>query len=107
MGRIKRTGKIILAILFLGLLFFVVKYASTIRYVIAYYSAQEVAGAQTSLEEEIKQNIEEYSENTKNQLLNIKIIDLLNPVMRIRKISEDLNNSKEYIINEVGKIIKK
>lgn len=108
MGKLISIGKILLAVMSIGILVLVVKYAGSIRLTIAQYvSNKEVKGAQTKFEDDVKSNLADYTDTAKNQLMNIKISDIVKAISGVKKIGNDINSTKEYIIKEVGSIIKK
>ena len=107
MGRLVTLSKLLLAFICLIFLIFVVKYANEIRDLITKSPLKSVAGARTSFEKEVSKDIGEYADDAKEQVMNIRIKDLINPVMRIGKVSDDINWVKEYITKEVSKTLKK
>jgi hypothetical protein len=108
MGKLRLVGKLILVLIIVGLMILVVQYADTIRGTAQYVLAtKSVKGAQTSFEKEINKNLKEYTKNAESQIMNVKIADIVNGVLRVRKIGKDIQNVKEYIVKETGNIFNK
>lgn len=101
MKRIILVGKVLLVVFFLSLLLFVVKYADVIRWVFSQYSSKRVAGAETSFEKEIKKDVDNYVEDAKGQVMNIKVSDMLESLYRLKKISQDIQSAKEIFIDQI------
>ncbi len=106
MSRFLLVGKILLIIIFLGVLFLVIKYAGAIRTLVADNSVKSVKSASTSLEKEIKRDFEEYLDSAKKQVLDIKIKDIVTQVMKIQKVSEDYKRAKNELESGVKEIFK-
>jgi hypothetical protein len=99
-------GKILLAVIVIGILSIVVKYAGTIRTAVSQNSIKGVAGAQTSFEKEIKQNVNDYANSAKDQVMNIKVSDIVNGISRVNKINRDIQSAKKYISEQITGLLK-
>lgn len=107
MGKIIGLGKVFLAICLIFILAVVVKYADSLRSTAAIFSKSKVAGAKTSLEQEMKDNLSGYTLNAKKQIMNIKLGDIVNSFGRITKISNDISNVKDYLLQKGQKLYKR
>lgn len=106
MDKIKLIGKLILLIVFFGLLFFVVEYADTIRSLVLNQSiykqtVKDVAGVSTDFEDEVKEDVGGIAEQAKNRVLQITISDILNSFSRFNKVKNDISAAKDSITNEL------
>lgn len=107
MSRILLFWKVILFITLTGILLYVVKYARDIRELFSDNTNKSVAGATTSFEAEVKDDLVGYLNTLKYQLLNIKIKDIIQPLSRMGRIGEDLGNVKNEIKKEIDEVTKK
>jgi hypothetical protein len=108
MGKLHYVGKLLLALIVIGFLALVIQYADTIRGTVSHiFAAKSVKGARIGFEKEIKENLKEYANSAKDQLMKVKISDIVNGVLRVRKIGKDIGNVKEYVVKEAGNIIKR
>ncbi len=103
MHRLILIVKILFIIMLLTGLFFVVKYADMIRSTLANRSTKQVAGANTSLEKELKKDLENYFDTAKKSVLDIKVSDVVSNASRFKKIGSDINGIKDYLFEEIEK----
>ena len=97
-------GKGLLALVLICLLVFVVKYSGTIREAV---SDRSVKGVSTSFEKEAGKDINDYANGALNQVMNIKVSDVLNGISRLNKVNNDLKEAKKYIIEQVNGALRK
>ncbi len=103
-------GKVFLLTIFFCLVYSVVQYAGVIRGVITsqfFHSTKAVAGARTSFEDKVKEDIGEYTEQAKQKVLQIKVSDVIQGLGRTVKIVRDANTAKEYIVDTINTLLKK
>lgn len=107
MGRIFLLGKICLLFIFIAALFLLVARAEMIRTMITQQfglSRTAVAGAKTSMESEVKEDIKDYADGAVKQIMKLRIEDVVHSVSRVKKIGSDLNGLKDEIISWGSKI---
>lgn len=110
MGKFVTIGKILLLLAFFAGLFLLARNAQVIRKTIANQFGMtkgRVAGARTSLEKEMKKDVSVYLNEAKNQALDVRVSDIIKPILRARKIGEDVVNAKEYIVEQAESIMKR
>jgi hypothetical protein len=107
MGKLILFGKLLLAVIIISILFTVVKYANTIRLAVSQHPVKSVAGVQTNFEKEVKQNINDYANNAKDQVMNIKISDIVNGFSGVGKINQDIHSAAGVITEQMTRLLKK
>lgn len=110
MNKIKLLGKLLLLGIFFVVLFGVGKHSDTIRTFVATrfgMSSGTVAGARTSLEEELKKNMKDTVDETKEKIMDMKVSEIVNPILRVKKIPEDMKQAAENTRKEINTIWKR
>jgi hypothetical protein len=110
MNKLLILGKLLVLFIFVAALFLLGTRAEFIRTKIAQqfgFSRKAVAGAKTSLESEMKQNMVEYADKAKDSAMNIKVGDIINTLSRVKKIGEDANTMKDEVVKQVNDLLKK
>lgn len=95
-------------IVFFGILVVIVKYAGTIRNFTYQYlgSKKSVAGAQTSLEKEINNDAQGYTESIKDQVMDMKVSDVVQSLSGVNKIEKDIEGIKKYLQEQLQNSLK-
>lgn len=102
MNRLIFLGRLFLLFIFVAALFLFVARAEAIRRMIVRQfgmSRTAVAGARTSMEGEVKEDIKEYASDAAKQVMQIKIEDVVHSVSRVQKIGKDINGLKAIIVS--------
>lgn len=97
--------RIIMLVLFITVFILVVKYAGVIRNIVTsemHLSGKNVAGAKTSFEKEVKQNLGEYKKTAERQIVNIKVSDVLSFFGRVGKIGKDVLGAKDFMVKQTS-----
>ena len=102
----KSIFKTILAVTLIVSFYFVIKYAEDIRNFVSIGYNKKVAGAKTSLEEEIKQDTFTYLDKVKNEVMQVKISDIAKVISRVQKVNKDLDFVKLYVVREINEKLK-
>lgn len=93
-------------VLFVIVLLLVISHGNNVRSFIQDQfgiTSKKVAGVQTSLEKDMKKDMDNYLEDAKKQIMNIKISDLVNSFSKINKVGKDLETAKKLINEQINK----
>jgi len=110
MGRVFFLGKLFLLFIFIAALFLLVARAQLIRKLIGQQlgmSRTAVAGAKTSMESEMKDNVNEYAKHAKDSAMKINVSDIINAVLRVKKIGVDAVKAKDSVQQQINKLLEK
>ncbi len=103
---LKSLVKMIFILILIAGLFFVVKYADDIRTLVSRGYNKKVAGAKTSIEDEMKKDVFTYADDLKQGIMEIKISDIVQLVSRVQRVNRDVESAKSYIVGEINERLK-